>query len=69
MAITVFFLICGPFAALLYVPLATRKQVRIARNAAESRMASAREFQPLRWSAIPCSLEAPDHTRDRKSAA
>jgi hypothetical protein len=68
MGITVFFLICGPFAALLYVPLTTRQRLRpahvnVARNAAESPMADAKEFQPIRLS------REQDHARSRKSAA
>jgi hypothetical protein len=72
MGITVFFLICGPFAALLYFPLTTRQRPRpahvrpaylnAARHAAQSQMAVAQEFQSIRWS----ENEQP---RNRKNAA
>jgi hypothetical protein len=61
--ITVFFLICGPFAALLYVPLTTRKHVKTPRNAAQPQMAAAQEFQPIHWN------RAQDTIRNWKSAA
>lgn len=66
MGITVFFLIFVPFAALLYVPLTTRQQVRPAhaRNAPEATAAPAKDFQ-----SIPVNRGANDHSRKWKSVA
>jgi hypothetical protein len=66
MGITVFLLICGPFAALLFFPLTTRQQLRPAhaRNAPESTAAPAKDFQ-----SIPLNRGADDHSRKWKNVA
>jgi hypothetical protein len=66
MGITVFFLIWGPFTALLFVPVTTRQPLRPARinprrEPAEP-TAAANEFQPIPWS-------RDDHSHESKNAA
>jgi hypothetical protein len=67
MGITVFFLIWGPFAALLFVPVTTRQPLRPARinprrKPAEPTVAPANEFHPIAWS-------QDDHSHESKNAA
>jgi hypothetical protein len=68
MGITVFFLIWGPFAALLFVPLTTRQQLRPAhidprREPAEPTAAAVNEFQLIPWG------REHDHSRGWKNVA
>jgi hypothetical protein len=54
MGITVFFLIWGPFMALLFVPVTTGQQLRPTRfdprrEPAEPTVAAVNEFQPIPW--------------------
>ena len=68
MGITVFFLIWGPFAALLFVPLTTGQQLRPARidprrEPAESTSAAANGFQLIPWG------REHDHSRRWKNVA
>jgi hypothetical protein len=67
MGITVFFLIWGPFTALLFFPVATGQQLRPARVYAPREQAeptaAANEFQPIRWN------DPNDHSRRWKSVA
>jgi hypothetical protein len=67
MGITVFFLIWGPFTALLFFPVTTGQQLRPARVDAPrepaARTAGAKDFQPIRWN------DPNDHSRGWKNVA
>ena len=70
MGLCVFLLICGPFAALLYFPLITRKQslapapAGVSHTSAGPASSAAEELAVIPW-----NREAEDHLRDWNSAA
>jgi|HubBroStandDraft_2_1064218.scaffolds.fasta_scaffold1088618_1 hypothetical protein len=70
MGLCVFLLICGPFAALLYFPLITRKQsldlvpAGVSQASAGPASSAAKELEVISW----CG-EAEDHHRSWKSVA
>ena len=70
MGLCVFLLICGPFAALLYFPLITRKQgldlapAGVSQTSAGPASSAAKELDVISWYG-----EAEDHLRSCKNVA
>jgi hypothetical protein len=70
MGLCVFLLICGPAAALLYVPLTMRKQefcparVGVSQTSAQATPAAAKGLDAIWW-----TRDADDHLRNLKRAA
>jgi hypothetical protein len=70
MALCVFLLICGPFAALLYFPLTTRKQsLDLVPAGGSHASAGSASSAAEGLDVVPWNREAEDHLRDWKSAA